>query len=161
MSEINEFARDLVKRQIQIYNEYKSKNFDMTQPLSVLICCAIIIYSDFEEKHGGESLIKDISEKDKEGKLKNFIRNIYGSTFKKRAKKFLYKEPENEQTKEYEMFFHDLRNEFAHIIETEKSKLNPNKDGDFNRIIIKNGHTEISITKEQINELIDFISGLL
>ena len=42
MSQINQFARDLVKRQIQIYKENKSEKFDMTQPLSVLICCSII-----------------------------------------------------------------------------------------------------------------------
>lgn len=31
----------------------------------------------------------------------------------------------NDGLKEYEVFFHDLRNEFAHIIETNKSKLSP------------------------------------
>ena len=177
MSEINEFARDLVKRQIEIYKEHKSEKYDMTQPLTVLICCAIIIFSDYKEKYSGDSLIKGIKEKDKDGKLINFINEIYNNNietrlrFYKRRKENKDKNinidekeenlPLNEELKEYEVFFHDLRNEFAHIIETRHSKLTPNFDDDFNKVNISNYKTSTELTKEQINTIIELICGLI
>lgn len=84
MSQINEFARDLVKRQIQIYNENKSKKFDMTQPLSVLICCSIILFSDLKENYKKETLIAEIKKKDYDNKLKNIINKMYNGKVTRR-----------------------------------------------------------------------------
>jgi len=155
MSQINEFARDLVKRQIQIYNENRSEKFDMTQPLSVLICCSIILFSDLKKHPQEGALIAEIKKKDYDEKLKNIINDIYNSNVTQRLdsyrSSFL-----NMELGEYEVFFHDLRNEFAHIIETNKSRVLPN-DGDFNEIIIKVGNNETSMEKSQINELIKII----
>ena len=117
MSEINDFARDLVKRQIDVYNEYKSKKYDMTQPLSVLICCSIIIFSDYIENNGKNSLIEEIKKNDKDCELKQLIYDIYGDYFNKRVEKYCKdkiknenneKEFINEELNEYEVFFHDL-----------------------------------------------------
>ena len=167
MSEINEFARDLVKRQIEIYKEHKSEKYDMTQPLTVLICCAIIIFSDYKEKHNGDSLIKGIKEKDKDRKLIKFINEIYKNDIEHRLKLYIQQQKENkklplnEELKEYEVFFHDLRNEFAHIIETTHSKLTPNFDGGFDKVSITNYRTSTELTKEQINTLIELIYELI
>ncbi len=163
MSEINQFARDLVKRQIQIYNEHKSEKFDMTQPLSVLICCSIIIFSDYKENSLGDSLIKEIKQNDNNKTLIKFIRNIYSEHFENRLKNYSKdgkKDFMNDDLKEYEVFFHDLRNEFAHIIETNKSKLSPN-DGNFNEITIEAGKNKTTIKKSQINEIIKIIDEKL
>ena len=155
MSQINEFARDLVKRQIQIYNENKSKKFDMTQPLSILICCSIILFSDLKENYKKETLIAEIKMKDYDNKLKNIINEMYNGNVTRRLdsykNSFL-----NRELGEYEVFFHDLRNEFAHIIETNKSITLPNY-GDFKEITIKTGENTTIITKSQINELINVI----
>ena len=169
MSEINEFARDLVKRQIQIYKENKSEKFDMTQPLSVLICCSIIIFSDYVEKNGNDTLIGEIKTKDTEKQqIKTLIEAIYSDKLEKRVK--LYSDNRrkdkknnfiNDELKEYEVFFHDLRNEFAHIIETNTSKLEPNNDKSFNRIIIHYKNFNVEITKEQIINLISYINKCL
>lgn len=157
MSEINEFARDLVKRQIDVYNEYKSKKYDMTQPLSVLICCSIILFSDYLEKNGKNTLIEEIKKNDITGKLQKIIITIYDGKLNKRIKNHQFL---NEELKEYEVFFHDLRNEFAHLIETNKSRMKPN-DGSFSEIIITNGNIETHITKKQIKELIEMIDKLI
>ena len=168
MSQMNEFARDLVKRQIRIFNENKSEKFDMTQPLSVLICCSIIIFSDYIEHSTEDSLIKEIKNNDVDGILMNCIQTIYSENLAKRLvhyKKNRLKENKtdflNKDLKEYEVFFHDLRNEFAHIIETNKSRLSPNNDGNFNAITIKTGKNEITIKKSQIKELIKIIDEKL
>ena len=169
MSKINEFARDLVKRQIQIYKENKSEKFDMTQPLSVLICCSIIIFSDYLEKNGKDTLIGEIKNKDKEKRqIKEFIKTVYSDKLEKRIKVYSgnrRNDKKNDFIKkelaEYEVFFHDLRNEFAHMIETNTSRLEPNTDGDFNQIIIKYGTEEININKEQIIAIIGYIDECL
>ena len=88
MSQINQFARDLVKRQIQIYKENKSEKFDMTQPLSVLICCSIIIYSDYVKHSTEDSLIKEIKQNDEDKTLITFIQNIYSENFENRLKSY-------------------------------------------------------------------------
>ena len=167
MSQINEFARDLVKRQIQIYKENKSEKFDMTQPLSVLICCSIIIFSDYMEHSNEDSLIKEIKKNDNNEALIAFIKGIYSGNFEKRLELYRKDRLKNGKTnfinndlKEYEVFFHDLRNEFAHIIETNKSRLSPN-DGDFNEITIEAGKNKITIKKSQLNELIKIIDEKL
>ena len=167
MSQINQFARYLVKRQIQIYKENKSEKFDMTQPLSVLICCSIIIYSDYVKHSTEDSLIKEIKQNDEDKTLITFIQNIYSENFENRLKSYQknrLKEGKtgfmNDGLKEYEVFFHDLRNEFAHIIETNKSKLSPN-DGNFNEITIHIGKSKITINKSQINEVIKIIDERL
>ncbi len=166
MSEINDFARDLVKRQIDVYNEYKSKKYDMTQPLSVLICCSIIIFSDYIENNGKNSLIEEIKKNDKDCELKQLIYDIYGDYFNKRVEKYCKdkiknenneKEFINEELNEYEVFFHDLRNEFAHLIETNKSEMEAEGDKNFDRISISHSNKKIYITKEQINKLIKII----
>lgn len=157
MSEINEFARDLVKRQIEVYNKYKSRKYNMTQPLSVLICCSIILFSDYLGKNGKNTLIEEIKKNDTTNKLRKVIITIYNGNLSKRIKKYKFL---NEELKEYEVFFHDLRNEFAHLIETNKSRMKPN-DGSFSEIIIKNGNIEIHITKKQIKKIIKAIDELL
>lgn len=157
MSEINEFAKDLVKRQIEVYNRYKSRKYNMTQPLSVLICCSIILFSDYLEKNGKNTLIEEIKKNDITNKLQKIIIAIYDSNLSKRIKKYKFL---NEELKEYEVFFHDLRNEFAHLIETNKSRMKPN-DGSFSEIIIANGNIEIHITKKQIKKIITAIDKLL
>ena len=170
MSEINEFARDLVIREIQIYKDNKSKVFDMTQPLSTLLCCAIIIFSDYKEKFGSDSLIKEMAENDKNHRqsLLSYIERIYKGETNLRlrlAKYYKDKKEENdkkigflnEDYKEYEVFFHDLRNEFAHLIETNHSKMTPNKDGDFNEVTIENCKSEVKLTKDNIIDLIELI----
>ena len=117
MSEINDFARDLVKRQIDVYNEYKSKKYDMTQPLSVLICCSIILFSDYIENNGKNSLIEEIKKNDKDCELKQLIYDIYGDYFNKRVEKYCKdkiknenneKEFINEELNEYEVFFQGI-----------------------------------------------------
>ena len=152
MSQINEFARDLVKRQIQIYKENKSEKFDMTQPLSVLICCSIIIFSDYMEHSNEDSLIKEIKKNDNNEALIAFIKGIYSGNFEKRLELYRKDRLKNGKTnfinndlKEYEVFFHDL---------------SPN-DGDFNEITIEAGKNKITIKKSQINELIKIIDEKL
>lgn len=177
MSGINEFAKDLVKRQIEIYHEYQSKNNDMTQPLAIVMCCSIIIYSDYIENyienHNGSSLIENISGHDTNEEFKNYIKGIYGDNFQRRLDNYCYNDKKtqkeqkflNDKFQEYEIFFHDLRNEFAHIHETGRSILSPVNDSGFNgiNIHIGNGKTEIniSISKDNIIKLIKLIDTYL
>ena len=120
----------------------------MTQPLSVLICCSIILFSDYLGKNGKNTLIEEIKKNDTTNKLRKVIITIYNGNLSKRIKKYKFL---NEELKEYEVLFHDLRNEFAHLIETNKSGMKPN-DGSFSEIIITNGNIEIHITKKQIKK---------
>lgn len=171
MSEINEFARDLVKRQIQIYKDHKSSEFDMTQPLSVLICCSIIIFSDYEKMYNSDSLIKEMYGQKKDEWMK-LINQIYPkSSFETRLSIYATDRKENKKSdylnkdyKELEVFFHDLRNEFAHLIEDKKTETLPvNEDGCFKQIQIKipkkSTKITINISKEKIIEIIKLIDN--
>ena len=171
MSEINEFARGLVKRQIQIYKENKSKEFDMTQPLSVLICCSIIIFSDYKQMHSRDSLIKEISENDKEKKIITLLKIIiteetFNTIMENYSRGREISKPAlpafiNENYKELEVIFSKLRNNFAHIIDGNKTKILPlNENNEFKSIQVEILE-KITITKDHIIQLIELIDDFI
>lgn len=156
MSTINQFALGLIRRQIAIYNENTSLTYDTTQPLSVLISCSIILFSDFLQKHNEEYLIKELFINDSKLEMLTIINKICGKNINTRVRectKYL-KDKKNILIKDndvnlnkYISFFHDLRNEFAHIIEENQSKIYPRNGEEFKGIEIlfeQKGKIEIS-----------------
>ena len=172
MSSINHFALGLIKRQISIYNENKSLKYDTTQPLTTLICCSVILFTDFLQNHKEDNLIESIFKHDSHKEFLKVIEKTYEKSLDKRVsyciselikkKSICLKEGADEDLKKYITFFHDLRNEFAHLIEENKSKVIPNNDVDiFNGIIIKIGESNIPINKDDFIEILNLLNNHL